>query len=345
MGTRILEGKSKIIRKTKLSSKIKIGLVGCGRASELIYLPALDKFSNVEVVGVVDPIKERRELLSAKFNDCRLYNSVETNFVERIDAAIISTPPDTHVALASLLLENNKYVLVEKPLALSMDEINDLIEIESLSTASLMMGFNHRHWQPLIELKEMLSRNSKVSSAEIIFTGNYSNWNPISFISDPLNDLGPHLFDLVRFIFSKDINSISATAINENSIKMKIRIAGNTFIDCHLAHSDKTIKSINVNSEEVNYCVFLGSTRILPIPGTKRKFLDLSDRVKRKLLLKTSPIKMSYEMQLNNFFNFIGSSKHAEPGIEDGISAIQAVLTARESININGKEIYLNGIK
>lgn len=345
MGERILERESKIFRRTRLSSKIKIGLIGCGRAAELIYLPALNKFSDVEVMGVLDPLKERRELLSKKFNDCYQYSSVDTNFIDQIDAAIISTPPDTHVALASLLLKNNKYVLVEKPLALSMEGVKDLIDIELSSKASLMMGFNHRHWQPIIELKEKLSRDSKVSSAEIIFTGNYSNWNPVSFISDPLNDLGPHLFDLIRFIFSKDIKSISAKSLNEYSIEMKIGITENIFVGCMLAYSDKTTKSINVNTKEGNYFVFLGSIRILPAPGYERKLLDLNDKIKRKLLRKTSPIKNTYEVQLNNFFNFIRLNKHPEPDFGDGVLAILAVMTARESINKNGKEFFLDEIK
>ena len=100
----------KNIWNTKLNRKIKIGIVGCGRAAELIYLPALKKLSDYEVVGVVDPVKERRELLSQKFNNCQLFSEVESNFIAQIDAAIISTPPDTHVPLALLLLKNNKYV-------------------------------------------------------------------------------------------------------------------------------------------------------------------------------------------------------------------------------------------
>lgn len=342
MGERILERQSKIFGRTKLNPTLKLGLIGCGRAAELIYVPALKKFPDVKITAVVDPIQERREIISKRFKNCFPYDSLDINVIDQIDAAIISTPPDTHVDLASFLLKSNKYILVEKPLALSMDGIEDLIEVESASKGSLMMGFNHRNWQPVVALKEKLSSNSIVSSAKIIFTGNYSNWNPVSFISDPLNDLGPHLFDLVRFIFSKDIISISAKSINEFNIELKIGIAENNYIDCLLAHSDKTIKSINVNTEERNYFIFLGSARILPAPGNKRKLLDLNDMIERKLLRKTSPIKNSYEVQLNNFFRF---DKHTEPDIRDGVSAIWAVMTARESINKNGKEIFLDEIE
>jgi predicted dehydrogenase len=114
-----------------LSFALKIGLIGCGRAAELIYLPALKRFPDIEITAVIDPIKERRELFSEKFNKCFQHSSLDENFISRIDAAIISSSPDTHITLASTLLKNNKYVLVEKPLALSMNGIKDLIKIES----------------------------------------------------------------------------------------------------------------------------------------------------------------------------------------------------------------------
>jgi predicted dehydrogenase len=341
MGDRILEGKSKIFRGTKLNPPLKLGLIGCGRAAELIYAPAVNKFTHVEVTAVVDPFNERRELISKKFNNCFSNNTLDNNVIEKVDAAIICSPPDTHVGLASLLLKNNKHVLVEKPLALSLEGISNLIEINSSSRASLMMAFNHRHWEPLIDLKKHIAENRNVSSAKIIFAGNYSNWNPVSFISDPLNDLGSHLFDLIRFIFNTEIISISAKNVNEHSIKMNIAITENIFIDCLLAHSDKTIKSITVSAEAGSYYVFLGSTRIVPAPGNKRKLLDMKDRIKRKLLRKSSPIKNSYELQLKKFFSL---DKHADPGIMEGVSAILAVMAARESINKNGKEISLNEI-
>ena len=345
MGNRILAGQPKIYGGTKLNLPLKLGLIGCGRASELIYLPALKKFSGVEITAVVDPIKERRELISKRFRKCFQSDYLDMNVINKIDAAIISTPPDTHVSLASSLLKNNKYILVEKPLALSMDGIKDLIDIEKSSKGSLMMGFNHRNWQPAIDIKKKLSGELKLKSMEIIFTGNYRGWNPVSFISDPLNDLGPHLFDLARFIFSDEIRSISAKSISDFSIDIKIRMRGDYLINCLLAHSDETIKSINVNTEKGNYYILQNSTRILPAPGNRRKILDLNDKIKRKLLRKTSPIKFAFEIQLKNFFNNISLNKHTQPDIKDGVSAIKAVMATRESMNKNGKEIFLDEIK
>ena len=309
-------------------------------------MPALYGFPDIEVIGVVDPFEERRELLSKKFNNCACYNSLVPKLIEEIDAAIITTPPDTHVSLASILLRNNKYVLVEKPLALALDDCTrELIEIERLSKTSLMMGFNHRYWQPAIDLREKLPDENKIISAQINFTGDYSKWNPVSFRSDPLNDLGPHVFDLIRFIFNKEIISISADLINKHSINLKVRVTGDSIINCHIAHSNITKKSIKVIGSLNNYHIELGSERLNPEFGTVRNLLDIKDRIKRKILRRTSPIKRSYQLQLADFFNFIRSNKPAVPGIEDGISAIRAIETVLASINKNGKEVFTDEIK
>lgn len=327
-----------------MSFKIKIGLVGCGRAAELIYLPAINKFSNIEVKGVIDLIKERRELIASQFNDCYQSNLIDSNFIERIDGAIISSPPDSHVAAASELLKNNKCVLVEKPLSLSMEGIKTLQEVESSSKASLMMGFNHRYWSPAAKLKEELSASTRIDYAEMVFLSNFNKWNPVSFVSDPLDDLGPHVFDLIKYIFNKEIISISANRVGENEFDLVVRIAEDFYIHCYIAHSNDTIKTIRVTSSGGKYFLSLKSARITPEAGFLRNVLDFNDRVKTKLLRKISPISLSYEVQLRKFLDFVISGKAAQPGTEEGISAVLAVEAARMSINDNGKEIYLNEI-
>jgi predicted dehydrogenase len=328
-----------------LNSKIKIGLIGCGRAAELIYFHALKKLPVFNVVGVVDPVLKRRELLSRKFNECPFFSDIESEFINQIDAAIISTPPDTHVPIASLLLKNGKYVLVEKPLALSMDDIKLIRDVDPFLLKHLMMGFNHRYWEPVINLKEKLVDDSRILSAKIIFEGDYSKWNPVSFISDPLNDLGPHVFDLVRFIFNKEIISISAILLEPTKLEAKIKMQGDLLINTTIAHSTITAKSIQVIAEKEKYFVSLGSERIHPESGIKRKFLDLTDKIKRRLMRETSPIKKSYETQLNCFSNYIQSGLQCLPGFEDGVSAILAVESAVKSISENGKEIFLDEVK
>ena len=323
---------------------LKIGIIGCGRVVERIYLPAINNFHNIKVTAAIDPIEERRNLVSRKFVECITYKSLDENLIEQVDAAIITTPPDTHIGLASEFLKKNKYVLVEKPLALSMDGLKELREIESSSRAFLMMGFNHRYWMPVGKLKEKISGNNKIDFAEMVFTSDYSKWNPVSFISDPLDDLGPHVFDLIRFLFNKEIVSVSGNS-DEKMLQLKIKLDENFIIHCQLAHCDQTIRSIKVNGVAEKFFITFKSVRINPSAGIIRNFLDINDRIKIKLLQKTFPFNNSYEMQLKKFFDFIRLGEAANPGIEDGISAMLAVEAARHSLKNRGKEIFINEIK
>ncbi len=327
-----------------MSAQLRIGLIGCGRAAELIYVPALKKFNDIEVTAVLDPSDQRRELIRKNFRNCFGYSSLDKSFLEKIDAVIVCSPPDTHIPIASEILGNNKYVLVEKPLALSLEGVEQLIKIELHSKASLMMGFNHRNWKPIIDLKEKLLLGSKVISVEIIFSGNYNNWNPISFKADALNDLGPHTFDLIKFIFNKPLLSLSAKLLDKNIFEIKIKMQEGILLNCIIAHCDKNEKSIKVRTATESFFIKLGSTRILPEVSIKRNFLDSMDFLQKEILRKTSPIKKSFETQLSNFFNSVRENKKAVPGIQDGISAIIAIEAAIRSINENGKEIFLNGI-
>lgn len=322
---------------------LRIGIIGCGRAAEIIYSHALKKSFDVKVTAVLDPIKERRELLSKNFNYCSTFDSLKPDFFDEIDAGIITSPPDSHISLASELLKRDKYVLVEKPLATSMDAIKELIKIESTSKASLIMGFNLRYWQPVIQLRERLISNPKINSVEINFAGNYSKWNPVSFVSDPVNDLGSHVFDLIRFLLNKEIISVSANDSEMDQINLEIKMSDTILVHSNLSHSGKSERSIKVISDAGKFFITLNSVRISEY-NQMRKFLDTRDMIKRKLHREPSPIKSTYETQLGKFFDSIRLNKIPHPGIEDGIKAIVAVEAAYRSVVNHGKEIFLNEI-
>ena len=328
-----------------ISNPLKIGLIGCGRAAERIYLPVLRKFKGIKIIAAVDPVEDRRNLISGNFSGCIPYDSINENLINNIDAAIITTSPGSHISLASEFLKRNKYVLVEKPLSLSIDGTKELKEIEASSKGFLMMGFNHRYWIPVIKLKTKLSFQDEIDFSEMIFTSDYSKWDPVSFTSDPLDDLGPHVFDLITYIFEKKIVSLSAFQQDKNRFSLNVKIKGNKNIQCYIAYDDETIRTIKITSGQVKYFITLKSLNIFPGDGFVRNMLDLNDRLKTKLLRKEFPFNVSYKTQLERFFNFVKLGKIPNPGIDEGICAILAVESARRSINNKGKEIYLDEYK
>lgn len=322
-----------------MKTKLRVGVIGCGRVAERYYLPALNAFRDIEVVAAVDPVEERRNLISAWFGECVPHAALDAGLLGRLDAAIISSPPDTHIPLAVEFLRRDRAVLVEKPLAPSMDRIAELRQAAASSKGSLMMGFNYRYWEPVVRLREVMAGEAGIESLEVVFTSDYSLWDPVSFVSDPLNDLGSHVFDLIRFIFNAEIRTLSAISDGENRLDLKIRMTGDVHVHCRVAHCGETNRSIRAAGR---FYVTQNSVRVRPEAGWVRNLLDLADRVGMKLRGRTFPIKKTFESQLRNYFDTVRTGRPSDPGLEDGISAIRAVEAARRSIRDNGREIVLN---
>ena len=333
------------IQDVKISGSLRVALIGCGRAAERIYLPVLKNINKIKVTAAADPVEERRNFISRNFSDCVPYKSINENLFNNVDAAIITTPPDFHISLSMEFLKRNKYILVEKPLGLSLDGTKELKEIESESKGFLMMGFNHRYWIPVSKLKKKLTLKEKFNFSEMIFTSDYSKWNPISFTSEPLDDLGPHLFDLITYIFEERIVSVIASQPGKNEIILNVKIKEDQIIRCRIAYCDETIRTIRLKSENKKFFISLKSVRILPYCGFMRNSLDIKDRLTTKFLGKEFPFNVSYRIQLEKFFDFVSSGKTPRPGIDEGITAIQAIRSAQSSILNNGKEIFLDEFK
>lgn len=326
--------------------EIKVGIIGFGRAAELIYLPLLKQFPNVNVKAVVDSRKDRRELAFSKLGDCKTYESICEEMLSEIDAAIILTPSAAHVPIAVELLKNEKFILVEKPLSLNLNGIEYLLEFEDSSNPKLSVGFNHRYWYPVNDLKRIISvGNEKVRSAEIIFTSDYSKWNPVSSPSNPLDDLAPHVFDLIRYIFNDEIISIASSKNSENDFSFRIQTNNEIFVSCKTAYQTQNKRIIKVETEKNRYLLKSGSERIKPINSKIRDVLDFKDRIQRVLSGESSSLKNSYKLQMGDFLSLNISGKNELARLSDGIANTKSIVAAHKSLREKGRKVLISEIK
>ena len=113
-----------------LKSDINIGQIGVGYWGPNLLRNLIEN-KNCVVENVIDISKQRREFLKNSHNELNVSDNINDVIMnENIDAVVISTPVSTHYDLAMKCLENGKHILVEKPMAMKSDEI-DQIEILS----------------------------------------------------------------------------------------------------------------------------------------------------------------------------------------------------------------------
>jgi predicted dehydrogenase len=106
-----------------LKENTKIAIIGLGGVAQLVHLPILSKINSVDIVAVSEINKTRLKTVAEKFSIKNKYTDFTKMLSEiEFDAAIISTPTNTHKDIAVECLKHGKHLLIEKPIALNYEE-------------------------------------------------------------------------------------------------------------------------------------------------------------------------------------------------------------------------------
>jgi len=142
-----------------LSHNNRLLIVGCGRICKRhtdVLLELQSKFS-IEFAGAVDPIYDRRQYYSKLLN-CKSFETVADAVTNSIfDTAIIMTPSGTHAKIGLSLLNHVSNLIIEKPLCLSLDEADLLIDRCLKTNTRLFVIKQNRLNPPIQYLKKRVS--------------------------------------------------------------------------------------------------------------------------------------------------------------------------------------------
>src|SRR3954464_5695824 len=98
-------------------SPLSLGIIGCGRVTQQLHLPALQNVSAIRVTALCDADPARAEKLS-RLVRAKVHRTAPELIADRsVEAIAICTPPDAHRELTLHALAAGKHLLVEKPLA------------------------------------------------------------------------------------------------------------------------------------------------------------------------------------------------------------------------------------
>jgi predicted dehydrogenase/nucleoside-diphosphate-sugar epimerase len=104
---------------------LRVGLVGAGHISEF-HTRAVQRIPNARLVGVTDIVTSRAAGLAARYGLPNVFPTMEAMMNKGVDVIHILTPPATHAPLAIAALQNGCHVMVEKPLAMNVEEVDSI---------------------------------------------------------------------------------------------------------------------------------------------------------------------------------------------------------------------------
>ncbi len=129
--------------------KLKVGIIGYGKMGVTRH-QAINELNCAEVVAVSEPN------LSAEYKHLKNVSHDEIINDPAIHVIVICTPNFLNKQLTIKALNAGKHVFCEKPPAFTAAEVSEIIEAEARSKNKLMYGFNHRHHDSVIRMKEII---------------------------------------------------------------------------------------------------------------------------------------------------------------------------------------------
>jgi len=206
-----------------------VGCIGAGNFAKLILLPSLKQTpAQLKMVADLDPVISTHAAKKFGFEySCVDYGNILED--PDINTVFITTRHDSHARLVVESLEAGKNVYVEKPLALTLDELDKIqSSIVNNPFSIIMVGFNRRFAPHIVKMKSLLDTRKQPKS--FIFTIN-SGAIPANHWAQDSEEGGGriigeacHFIDLMRFLSGSPISDWLVQSMGNDILKDKVTI-------------------------------------------------------------------------------------------------------------------------
>ena len=198
---------------------IKIGILGCGKIAQVRHIPEYNDNPNCELYGFFNPTKSRAEDMAKKYGG-KVYDTAEELLADpEIDAVSVCAANNAHADLTIKALKAGKHVLCEKPMAISIEECEEMVKVAKEQGKLLMIGQNQRLTKAHQMVKKMIA-DGEIGRV-ISFRTTFGHGGPETWSIKPgkdtwffdktkaamgaMADLGIHKTDLIQFLLDENV--------------------------------------------------------------------------------------------------------------------------------------------
>ncbi len=338
-------------------SEIRFGIIGCGVIAPT-HASALNKLDNAGLCAVADILEERAGEFAEKYG-AEDYYADYRELIERddIDAVSICTPHYLHATMAIDAARAGKHVLVEKPMAITMAEADEMIEECKAANVKLGAIFQHR-FDPASQCLRKAIDEGRLG--KLVMGNAYTKWyRSQEYFGDSwrgklaegaggaLINQAIHMVDLLRW-FMGPVDTIAGNiATLAHSIEVEdLATASIKFKNGALGTVEASVATVPNMPERLE---IYGSKGTVVIEGTRLVRWDLegesleqvqSDAYRDPRFQGKSYYGDSHPRQIEDFVQAIAEDRSPYVDGVEGRKALEVVLGIYESAR-NGKRIKL----
>lgn len=198
-----------------MTFKNKIALIGLGSIAQKAYLPILSQHEQVDPV-LCTRSEDVLNTLGDKYRINARFTKLEDAIQSGIDAAMVHSATESHYPLVKQLLKAKIPTFVDKPLAYSIGEVEELLNLAAQHNVLLYMGFNRR-FVPMIQ---NIKKERKL--LHLVWEKNRVNLpaDPRSFIYDDFI----HVLDSLRFLSGGEVKNLQVHCSKKKNFLERIYV-------------------------------------------------------------------------------------------------------------------------
>ncbi len=334
---------------------LNIGIIGYAHVHVLRYVPAFLNCRDTRItkIAVVEDANKELAKKDTETIGCEFYEDLEVeSFFDDLDGIYVGTEPSLHKEVVKRAAEKGVHVLCDKPIALNLNDADEIIRYASWNNIKLMVPFNPRFQLPFIRAKEMID-GGELGDLEYIYAVKYGK-SPkyiesmdTSWFIDPerarfggFGDIGIHAIDALRWLFGSEVKSVYADIGRKIDKTIAIDDLGSlimTFEDGMIASLSSGWanprgypKGLDVRFE------ILGTKGVILIEKPYHDFIITDERRREE----QDWWRVDIQSAVNEFANSIIEDREPLIKGEDARAALEVIIAAYKSAE-QGEEVRL----
>lgn len=330
-------------------NSINVGMIGSGYWGPNLIRNFVEN-ATAEVIGVADLQEERLNDIKARYPKIAVTQDYRDFFDMGIDAVVIATPPHTHYKIAKEFLENNKHVFVEKPITLTSNHAQELIEIADERGLTLMVGHTFEYNMAVRELKKIIE-SGEIGKVRYIDAARLN----LGLYQPKLNviwDLAPHDISILNYILGSSPISVSAQGMSHvldgimDVAYLNLVYPDNVMAHVHLSWIDpnKVRRTTVVGSEKMVVYNDIASLEKIKIFDKRVKAPDYTDTYEAfklsyhygDVLIPNIDFKEPLSMECQHFVSSIINNTEPQSSGRVGLEVVKVLEAAHRSLERGG---------
>lgn len=149
--------------------RIRIGIVGCGEATQILHLPSLYQLGEqFQVTALCDASRSVVDQVGSDWNIPKRFTD-ERDLIAQddVDAILIATPNHYHASITMQACEAGKHVMVEKPMCITLREADEVIAAQKRAGVVVQVAYMRRYAPAFIEACEMVRGLDSIKLARV----------------------------------------------------------------------------------------------------------------------------------------------------------------------------------